>query len=205
MEIRLEGVENALKMFDPQIVVKAARQAVNRVATTARKTAMDVIQQEYNFKSSRLRMYLLMTSRASGYRVEAVITGKGMGTPLYQFDARQVGVAIRKKHFSYTARAQKSGNLRRGGAVTVKVKKGGGRATLSMVGGQNPFIAKTGAHLGVWVREGTSRLPLVQLWGPGVGGLFGSKKVMDPVVRVINDRFPAEFKHQLDYYRGLIT
>jgi hypothetical protein len=201
--IKLTGVEEALERYVPEVVRKATNATLNRVAVSARQTAIDLIQTEYNFKPRELRMYLLLSAKAKGYSMEAVITGKKRGTPLFMFGAKQEGVTVRKKQAAYNRRARRRGALRYGGKVTVLVKRGGGRKVVSPVEGVRPFIAKmTTGHIGVWARRGGSRLPIEQLYGPGVGGLFGSEKIMSAVKRRVLERWPKEFQHQLDFYAG---
>ncbi|OPY78214.1 MAG: hypothetical protein A4E65_02368 [Syntrophorhabdus sp. PtaU1.Bin153] len=60
ISIKLEGVEKALRKFDPDIVRRAANQAINRVAGSARTEASKLIRQEYNIKASRVSDYLMI-------------------------------------------------------------------------------------------------------------------------------------------------
>ena len=207
VDIELEGVKEALKMFDPNIVRKAANQALNRVAGSGKTEASKLIRTQYNIKAGRLSDYLKLAVKAKGDSMEAVITGRGRGLALSYFDAKQ------------TARG------RNRGAVTVKVKKSGGRKVVSPEYGNKPFIAQMpSGHVGVWVRgrtkrggftksekglygkhgdryrKGKVREPLIQLFGPGVGGTFATKFIMDSTRERIAERFPVEFDRQLNWY-----
>lgn len=199
--IKLEGVEKALRQFDSKTVIRAARSAVNDVATQGKNEAVRIIKSEYNIKPSRLKQYLKLTAKAAGNSLQAIITGKGMGLALSYFDARQTGVVANRKGFRYTRRAGKQGNLRYGGAVTALVKRAGGRKEVSGKYGNKPFIAKMkSGHTGVWVRQGKKPKPIEQLYGPGVGGLFGTKNVMDRTKKVINEKFKPRFDYWFSRY-----
>lgn len=202
-EIKLEGIEQALKSMDPKHVMKAANSAINDVAKQGINEAERVIRSEYNIKPSRLKQFLRLTARSRGTSLEAIITGKGMGLALSYFDAKQTGVIANKKGFRYTRRASKQGNFRYGGVVTALVKLAGGRKEVTGKYDNKPFIAKmkTG-HTGVWVRQGKERKPIEQLYGPGVGGLFGTKNVMERTKKMVNEKFAPRFLYWLNRYRG---
>jgi len=201
IEIKLEGVEKAMKMFDPDKVRKAANAALNRVAGSAKTEASRLIRNEYNIKAYTVSRFLHLDIRAQGYNMVAIISGHGMGIPLYYYDAKQAGIRLigegagkmRTKFLSRTGRKI--------GPVTVKVKRTGGRKIVSPHYGIKPFIAQMkGGGISVWVREGGERLPIEKMFGPGIGGLFGSRKIMQKVKQKINEVWSKELNHQLDYY-----
>jgi hypothetical protein len=200
-DIKLEGVEKALTMLDPRNVVNAATRAINDVAEQGMTGAKREIAGEYNIKYSRLSQYLRLTTRAKGNNPEAVITGRGRGLALSYFDAKQEGQSVRtlrigKEKFKSVIR--KTGR-RYAGKVTALVRKAGGRK--EVVTDPRSFIAQTkSGHIGVFQRTGKTRLPLKELLGPGVGGLFGSKKIMDNTKRIINEKFKPRFEYWISYY-----
>lgn len=198
-DVKLEGIDEALKAFDPQKVITAARQAINRTADSTRTEASRLIRSEYNIKATRLNQYLKVDAKASGNELSATITGKGRGLALSYFDAKQEGVIANKKGFRYTRKAQRTGNLRRGGAVTTLVKLAGGRKIVNDKYDNKPFLAKMkSGHIGVWVRTGKGKQPIEQHMGPGVGGLFGSKSIMDRIKTFVKDKFATEFNRLLN-------
>jgi hypothetical protein len=205
-KVELKGVKEALALFDPNKVRLAANNAINRVSTTARKKAADIIVQDYNIKPAKLRAFLKIAFKASGYRSYAEITGEARGISLRYFNPKQEGVRglsgkNRKVSFSR--------GRRYGGQVTAQIRKGGARSVIKEIRGKGvtypnkPFVTRNAEGIPVvWVRKGKERFPVSEGMGPGVALLFGSKRIMDQVKRVVNDRFDAEFKHQLDYYLG---
>lgn len=198
-DIKLEGIEDALKMLDPKNVRTAAIKAVNDVAKMGLTEAKRQISSEYNIKPSTVMQYMKLTKTARNRELEATITGRGMGIPLAMFGAKQSGVKVAKKVFTYTKRAKQLGNLKHGGAVSVLVKRGGTRKEVSPKGKNQPFlqINKRG-RLVVWERKGQRKFPVTEHIGPGVGGIFGTKKVMGAVTKLINEKFKPRF----DYWLG---
>lgn len=197
--IKLEGVREAMERFDSRKVRDAARSAFNKLGNQTRTFAVKQIRDEFNVPAAKLNQFLRVSDRATGNDLQVVITGRGLGMALSYFGPRQEGVRVSKKEgFRYTKRAKGSGNLKRGGAVTVMVKKGS-RKPVS--GDPKPFLTvfKSG-HIAVVQREGKGRLPINQLLGPGVGGLFGSKLFMPRIIKFVNDKFEPIFKHELDWY-----
>lgn len=200
-DIKLEGVDKALEMLDPKNLVNAATRAINDVAEQGMTGAKKEITGEYNIKYSRLSQYLKLTTRAKASKPEAAITGRGRGLALSYFDAKQEGQNIRtlrigKEKFKSVIR--KTGR-RYGGKVTALVRKVGGRK--EVVTDPKTFIAQTkSGHIAVFQRIGKARLPLKELLGPGVGGLFGSKKIMDNTKKIINEKFKPRFDYWISYY-----
>lgn len=205
IEIKLEGVEKAMKMFDPNNVRKAANAALNRVAGSGKTEASKLIRQEYNIKAARVNQFLSLTVRAKGYDMMAVITGRGLGIALAYFDAKQQGYKLIGEGAGRMRTTYLSRSGRKPGDVTVRVKRSSGRKVVGPKYNNKPFLAQMkSGHVGVFVRTGAQRKPIEQFLGPGVGGLFGSRKIMQAVKRRINEMWSKEFNHQLNYYMGKV-
>lgn len=123
--------------------------------------------------------------------------------PRSYFDPRQVGVKMSKNKLLYTKRANKRGHLRYGGLLTIIVKLSEGRKPVHEEWGNKPFMAQMrSGHIGVFVREDRGKLPIQQVWGLGVGGLFDTKAVMDATKAIINDKFLSRFMYWLEYFNN---
>lgn len=201
IDIKLEGVEKAMRMLDPNNVRKAANAALNRVAGSGKTEASKLIRKDYNIKAARVNQFLRLAVRARGNIMEAVISGRGLGIALAYFDVKQTGYKLigegagkmRTKFLHRTGRKR--------GDVSVKVKRASGRKIVGPKYDNKPFLAQMkSGHVGVFVRTGDTRKPIEQLLGPGVGGLFGSSKIMQAVKKRINELWSKEFNHQLDHY-----
>jgi hypothetical protein len=116
-----------------------------------------------------------------------------------KFNARQEGVSLKGGFSRYTKRAKKSGNFRRGGAVTVLVKTASGRKAVHT--DPKPFIAKVKGELQVLQRIGKERDKLRRPLGPGIALLFGSKKISENVITKIKARWKERLKHNLEYFQ----
>jgi hypothetical protein len=211
VKIEVLGIKEAMDKFDHNKVKRAAHSALNKVASQAKTQISQQIREEYNMPAGKLSAFLRLTSRASGNKFFATITGRGLGLALSSFGARQVGVKAGKKSgFQYTKRAKQAGTLwhgasgTAGGAVSVLVKRSSGRKIVSQdprKGISEPFLVRfKSGHLAVVQRIGKGRRPLQELLGPGVAGLMGSKRIMDNTTRLVNEKFEPIFAHELQYF-----
>jgi len=202
-KIKLEGVEKALKMYDRNHVIRAARRAIEDVAKQVMTEVKKNIREGYNIKYGTLGKFLKLSVRPRNNNLEAVITGEGMGISLFEFGAKQEGVVANKRQFRYNKKAIQRGNIRHGSKVTVLVKKSSGRKVV--VTDPKAFIAKMkSGHIGVFQREGNKRLKIRQLYGPGVGGLFGTRNIMGNAKGIVIKKFSPRFNYWLEHYlRGL--
>lgn len=199
IDVKLKGIDAALKTFDPKKVITAARQAINRTADSTRTEASRLIREEYNIKPSKLNQYLKVNAKASGNTLVAEITGKGEGLSLINFDAKQQGVIANKKGIRYTRKASRTGNLRRGGELTTLIKLSEGRKVTPGKYGNKPFIARlTSGKLVVLERTSKERMSIKSRFGPGIGLLFGTAKIMNRIKRYVNDKFVPEFHRLLN-------
>lgn len=215
--IELKGIKEALGKCSPKIVLDAARSAINQTAAMVRTAASQDIRADYNIKAERLQKGLKVESNASGSSLQAVIVGRGKGFALSYFDAKQKWVSMATANIGWASSHLVSGKKvkvitgykggrRRGGDVTAKVKKQGGRKVISGDRGfAKPFLAQTSSgHIGVWQRIPGSRMKsknkeaLHQMYGPDVGLLFGSKRIMNNAIRKTNEIFQRKFEYELE-------
>lgn len=83
----LDEIVNLDKQLDPQIV-KAAYRAINATADRARTDSAEEIRRQVNFPASYLKPSqgrLLVSQRASGSSLEAIISGRRRATSLARF------------------------------------------------------------------------------------------------------------------------
>lgn len=199
VKIEMTGFEEALKIFDSKKVRLAANSAVNKTADQTRTFASREISGQYNIQPSRIAKYLKVSTRSNTGDLQAVITGSGMGIALSYFKPKQEGVTVNKAGFKYNRRAKKAGEGRKyGGSVSVEIKRGKRKTLTKDI--PKPFMSKfKSGHIAVVKRIGNKRLPIEELYGPGVGLLFGSKNIMPKIQSFANDKIKTIFKHELDY------
>jgi len=209
VSVKLEGIKEALEQCDPKKVQVAAASAIMKTANQTKTYAAKIIREEFNVPAGRVKQFLKVYPRETSGRVlQTVIEGRGLGMPLSYFGPKQTGVQVSKRTgFRYTKKAKGSDGRRRGGVVTVEVKKGKRQGPEKFMKHPTlPFltIMKSG-HIGVFQRiPGTvmynkNKEQIQQLMGPGVGGLFGSKLFMPRITKFVNDKFEPIFKHELEW------
>jgi hypothetical protein len=202
ISVRLEGFDEALKLFDPSAVRKAAASTLNKSAAQGKTEASRAIREVYNISAARLNQYLRISVKAREGALSAIISGRGRGLPLYEFGAKQEGVRV--KVAGAGKHAEKyitlKGKRTRGGAVSVLVKKTAGRKPV--LTDPKAFIQRMpSGHIGVIRREGPERYPVRELYGPGAAVMFANPDVMDRVIKRINEKFSDIFLHDLEYYQ----
>jgi|GEM_PF-3546665 hypothetical protein len=209
--IRISGVKEALDRFSADVVLRAINRTYKDLATGVVSQAVGQITDEYNIKptdvKSRIKADMV---RQAGETVAVTITAKGKGLPLALFGARQAGVRTAKGKLSYTKRARRvkgalwgGGTGVYGGDVTVMIRTGQTRDLVSGKYGNKPFLAIVkGGRTRVWERKGPPRYPVGERFGPGVGGIFGTKKVQAALQVYIGQRWASGFDHNLKYYSG---
>jgi hypothetical protein len=202
VDINLEGLGKVIQNIEnlkTNVIKKAIAATLNECGEKGRSIASETIREEYNIKAKDVKGFLTV-KKASSQNLEVVITGKGKGVPLVKFNARQEGVTLKGGLSRYTKRAKRSGNFRRGGAVTVLVKTAGGRKTVHT--DPKPFIAKIKGELQVLQRIGKSREKLRRLLGPGIALLFGSKKINDVVIARGKAHWKERLLHNIKYFQN---
>ena len=160
INVKVEGIKEALTKFDPKVVERAAVSTLNEVIKSTRSLASDLVRNErgWNIKKSdfdsRVKMKLAKRNDAqaalSASRISAA-TGRGTGKDsfaLTYFGAKQVQRTSSGVIISTSKLAKKQKRSKLGSGVTVNVKKGGTAARFPRA-----FLAtmKSG-HTGVFRR-----------------------------------------------------
>lgn len=203
ISIELKGVEEARRMYDPSIVKKATKAALDRTAQSGKVEASEEIRKVWNVKKSDLDPRIRLTpARMGDLSAQIIISGKPMS--FSYFGARQImGMAVRSR----SGKNIKTGKLTRGmraagpvpQGVLVQILKGKETALL-----RSAFMSKImkSGHIGVFRRQGRARLPIEEKNVVSIATMANRPEVMDSIVRRIQERWLTEFPHQLDYYLG---
>lgn len=158
-----------------KVVAAATLRALNRTATSVRAEGVRRIRERYNLKAGTVRKQLRI-DRATRNRLVSAVAASGRPIPLVEFAARQ---------------------NRRG--VSVKVTRQ--RKTVSGV-----FIAKMkSGHVGVYKREGKSRLPIRELFSVSLPQTFTQKQILAAMRKTAVERFGIEFTRELRYRTGALN
>jgi len=155
---------------------KAILRTVNRLIVTGRKRATQKVREVYNVKAGDLKQSTRIY-RARRAKPEALLVISGKKMPVILFGARQ-----------------------RAKGTSVRIKKTEGRKLI-----RHAFIAtmKSG-KIQVWMRKGTARLPIKQLFTVSPPKMFekeGEKAFQD----IIEKEMSPTFKRELEFYLSRIT
>jgi hypothetical protein len=148
----------------------ATMRSLNRAADGLRTDASREIRKEYQIKAKDLTP-AFATKKASKADLVAVVSASGRPLALYAFGARQV----------------KSG-------VSVAVRKGTRKVL------RRAFIARMpSGHIGVFMRDGSKRLPISEKYTVSIPGMFGAKAVAEALQGLVADRFEKAMQQNVAY------
>lgn len=200
--IKLVGFEEALRTIDPEVAKKAAKAAMDRTAQSGKTTASEEIRAVWNVKKSdldpRIKIY---PPRMNDLKAVIEISGKPMS--LSYFGAKQIfGGTVRSrvgknlKDGKVTRKMRSVGPLPQG--VVVQIMKG--KDTVLMRSAFMSKMPKSG-HIGVYRRTGKDRLPIDEKNVISIASMANRPEVMTAMIKRIQQRWLAEFPHQLKYYQ----
>lgn len=193
ISIKLSGVKEAMEMFDPNVVRKAARSAISKIATQSKTEASKVIRERFNIKKSDLDSKLKITPPRRD-NLTAIITATGRPISLTYFGAQQL--TTQNRLISRTVGRQLKRAVKRGQGVTVKIIKAKASTRLPRA-----FIATMrNSHIGVFIRQGKSRLHITEKSLVTIPTLFAGRNVLPKIKKLIQDKWPDILKHELGFF-----
>ncbi|WP_020675296.1 hypothetical protein [Geopsychrobacter electrodiphilus] len=131
--VRLEGFDEALRMFDPAVVVKAAKFAVTEAARDAKSETSTLLRARWNIMKRDLDSRMKVNSRGDG--AERVLTISGAPISLAYFKPREV-------KSTRAGLLVKTRNSKSGGLVTRRQRSSGSRGlSVEIVRGQRTTIS----------------------------------------------------------------
>lgn len=180
--VEVKGLKEVIARLDPKHAARAATDTVNRVGKKASTAASKEVRQIYNIKAKPLKAATKFTKARRGAFVSH-IRAWGRPIPLAQFGARQ--------------------NKR---GVSVKVKKGGGKKTLTgffipnLSSGHKGVFARARLGLGAMKGRRVNRLPIEEMYGPSIPTMYRAKGVMSAINRVVSSDTRKTFFQRYRYY-----
>lgn len=179
----IDQVLASMHSYRQDVVEKAVVAALNRCVQMARTDASRELRAEgYAIKARAIKAAASVRKAATGHLV-AVLSISRKPIALIEFAARQTNTG-----------------------VSVKVHKA--RKVI-----RHAFIAKMpSGHLGVYMRKDGSRhvyrrqagkvvssqLPIRELYGPSVGGMYGNARVQAAMARSIAANFERRLRHEME-------
>lgn len=188
-----------LRKFDlsAEDAKRALPRALNKVATTVRKEAAGEIRKlGYGLKIGVIKDALSIR-QANLARSNAAVNAKGRPIALYEYGARQ-----RKDGVSVEV---KNGRKVITGAFLATMPKTGKRGVFVRVGSAaHARAVKHGfvkAHSGQGTSKGRHGLPIRQLYGPSIPGVFVNEALQVTLAELARARFATVYAQELNYIR----
>lgn len=201
MRFEVDGslIDRALAWLPEKMVKPAARMALNDTGRQATTAAKGEIRQRYNLTAALINQRVWVGHYASNDNQTFELAAGGRSIDLTHFGARWV-----------------RGNrvVTRAGAKTFKRSRGTGGVFYEAERGKpghlpQGFIARVkagksgGSHMGVFVRKGDARLPIVKKNMISVASMFDRDDVQEAVRKVVETKFPERFGHHIERLRSL--
>ncbi|WP_027715838.1 phage tail protein [Desulfuromonas sp. TF] len=187
-------LREALEYLSEDLVRPAARLALNDSGRQGNTAARKEIRARWNLKAGFINERVRISSFADEWDLSVVLQAKGRPIDLTHFGARWV-----------------RGNqvVSRAGVKVLKRSKGQGGVFYEAERGKKEripsgFIATVAAgtkgatHMGVFVRAGKGRLPIIKKRVISVPSMFEQEPVFRAIVQVVEEKFPQRFEHHID-------
>lgn len=188
--VRLEGVKELQEKLNPERFKKAIIRSLYRAGKSGRQVALDEIRRRYNIKESDLRKEISIELHPS--ELEVIISAKSGHISLFKFSPKVILETINRKSGALYSRLGRAKVGRKVAAVSVSIIRG----TRKRVKGG--FIARTHrGELTIFKRVGSKRLPIEKIATIGVGGMFGSSRIMNRVIDKVKESWRKNFLHEL--------
>lgn len=160
-----------------RVVPQAYFSALNRTAQRVKTESHRKIRETYYIKQKDVAA-IVSVSKSSKYQAYAEVRAKGRNIPLYKFSA--------------SPRTRRNPPPK---VLKARVKKG---EKLKPIKGA--FIAQVGrgGHMGVFERLSKRRLPIRELYGPGVPQMLGNREVIDHLEKTAVTEMEKRFAHELE-------
>jgi hypothetical protein len=195
LTVKLEGIEEARRMFDPKVVNRAAYQAINETVRGVRTATGKEIRKEWNVKAGDLNKKLRAVKMARYGDLEGIVAAQSGSFSLSYFGAKSYKGNTVQTRTSGRRMKRASGK----GGVYVKIKRSGGVTHMP-----NAFMAAVRAgkgsasHIGIFHRVGKGRLKIIERRVITVASMFGKPAVQAAATKTINNTFSRRFNHHID-------
>ena len=193
INIKLEGVDQAMKQYDRALVERAARLAINDAARSARPEASREIRKKWNITAGRVNGELKNVKFASLSDLTAIIQAKGRPISLLHFGAKWV----RGTRVESAKGVKQTKRVGRNQGVSVKILRG---KTTRL---PNAFVARVaagksgGTFQGIFERMTSKRLPIEHKSTITIASMFGQEPVQQATAKTAAKTWRARFIHHI--------
>ena len=195
-------IDRAIRDLDDtarQKVPRAAARALNKVGAQAKTQAAREIKDRYQIGTRMISKYISVARRASPSSLTVEVRAEGRPLPILAFKARQTrkGVTVEvvrgnRKLISHAfIKTMKSGHR----GVFARTRAAGASGYL---GGSFQFRHGKGSRL----RKKGNDLPIGELLTLGIPQAFSNRMVIERLDKLVRDKFPEIFRHELDFILG---
>lgn len=195
-------VARQLANLQKDIGEKAVASALNKTVALAKTAMSREIRREFNISTTAVNDSLRIrraTAVRSRLMLEASLESRskrGRSLNLINFIERSVTMAAaRQRMKGGEGGTYKLGNstVRKALELRFKIRRTGPKKVI-----KGAFIGNDGRT--VFIREGSSRLPIKALQTVDVAQMFNTKRINARVVQMINTRFPAIFANDAKFF-----
>lgn len=194
IELDTRQLGAALKWLPDNLVRPAARMAINDAGRQGQTAARQAIYDQWNLDKAFINERVKISSFARNDDLSLEIRATGRPIDLSRFSARWVrGNRIVTRDGT---RMLKRG--KKDGGVFVKIRRGAEITHLPSAFMATVRAGKSSSHVGVFVRVGRARLPIIKKAMISVPSMFEQEQVYEAIRQVIEAKFPERFSHHLD-------
>jgi hypothetical protein len=176
--------------YKRDVLTKAIPRALNRTGEQARTTASrEVRDLGYNFSASEIKSAIRISKASSG-RLKVTMYVRRQAKSLMLYGAKQTkdGVSVKVHGQRKTIKGAFIAQLRNGVQGVFIEDKAAGKVVL-----RHSKQYKRGS------RGGWMSVPARRLYGPSVGGVYGTDRVQTIMRKAIADLFEARLAHEIKY------
>jgi integrase len=189
IDVKLEGLDEALAVLRPELYNKAVRKTINDLMTRSSNSAKRKVRERYNIKAKQLNRYIKVR-KASGNNLEAKLSAMSRDASLFHF--------INKGSISSSLKSKRRGKR----PVKIKVLKQGGTHALRhafVMIGKNGNIGIFERVVGVKSSTGKDKIRRLNTTGPAK--MFDKAGVPE-MQKYVDENTGRIFQQNFNYYIG---
>ena len=171
-----------IQRYKQEVVERAVVSALNRCVEMARTDASRELRSEgYNIKAGAIKAAASVRKAASGHLVATLsLSRKPIALIAFGAKQRKDGVSVKVHKAAKTIK----------GAFIATMPSGHTGVYVRKAGGKYIYKKRNG-------RTVSEQLPIRELYGPSVGGMYGNARVQAAVQRSVAENFERRLTHEL--------
>jgi hypothetical protein len=190
--IKITGVQEALKTLNPKIVQRVTSRTLNDLSSAIKTQTAKQIRETYTITSERIKDGIRLTQKATPQKLSAIVTFGEKVPGLQQYSMRATQPKRTKKGYKPPL-------------ISVAVKKRQRKILRQVFLVPNKIgIFAVGEYKGGRFIHIKGRRPINRLLGPSIKGMFRATGGYEKAQKVVNERINGIFERQLknELYRA---